>query len=96
MGSDGGRSAAGSGNPHCHHQKQGSSAGAGFTKREIEYKVSTENNPLVIINGVKSTSEDLKKLPAEKIKHINALHKENAIEKYGDAAKDGAIEVTLK
>ena len=72
------------------------SAGAGFTKREIEYKVSTENNPLVIINGVKSTSEDLKKLPGEKIKHINVLHKEGAIEKYGDAAKDGAIEVTLK
>ena len=50
--------------------------------------------PVVIIDGKKSNRASLKEIEPENIEKINVLKGEVAIEKYGDEADYGAIEVT--
>ena len=51
---------------------------------------------LVIIDGKESTHEELKKLSHDKIETINVWKGDKAIEKYGNRAKGGVIEVKTK
>ena len=51
---------------------------------------------LVIINGKESTHEELKKLSHDKIETINVWKGDKAVEKYGDKAIDGVIEIKTK
>ncbi len=55
-----------------------------------------QKEPLIIINGKKISKNEMKKLDSKKIKNINVLKGENAINKYGKKAKNGVIEITTK
>jgi beta-lactamase regulating signal transducer with metallopeptidase domain len=54
------------------------------------------NASLVIIDGKESTHEELKKLWPDEIETINVWKGDKAVEKYGDKAKDGVIDVKTK
>jgi N-acetylmuramoyl-L-alanine amidase len=60
---------------------------------EITTKFNISENALIIIDGKESSKQELNKIPGSEIKSINILKKEPAIEKYGDKAKDGSIEI---
>ena len=51
---------------------------------------------LVIIDGKESTHEELKKISPDKIETINVWKGDKAVEKYGEKAKGGVINVTTK
>ena len=71
-----------------------------ITKKEdkniiIDLDNNDSEKPLIIVDGEES-KEDLEKIDPDNIKSINVLKGDNAIEKYGDKAKDGVIEITTK
>jgi len=51
---------------------------------------------LIIIDGKKSSKDEMKNIPSGNIGSINVLKGEKAIEKYGEKGKDGAIEINTK
>ena len=53
-------------------------------------------SPLVIIDGKKETAEAMKALKPVEIKGIRVLKDEAAIEKYGEDALEGVIEITTR
>ena len=55
-----------------------------------------EENPLYYIDGKEATEKEVKKLSPEAIESMNVYKGEKAMEKYGDKAKDGVIEITTK
>ena len=63
---------------------------------EIATKFTVPGNPLIIIDGKKSSKQDLNKIPGDRIETINVLKGESAIKKYGDKGKDGSIEIITK
>ncbi len=52
--------------------------------------------PLYIINGKRVVDYDLKIVNSNTIKSINVLKDKNAIDKYGEAGKNGVVEIELK
>jgi hypothetical protein len=62
---------------------------------EITTKYKIPPNTLIVIDGKKSSKEELDKIPPADIESITIL-KENAFEKYGYPAPNGAIEITTK
>ena len=53
--------------------------------------------PLVVIDGeVKQEKFDINSIKPETIHSMTVLKDKSAIEKYGERAKNGVIEVTLK
>ena len=70
----------------------------------ITFKLSDDENvnsdiepsPIAYINGEKFTMAKIEELRTEDIKSMNVLKGEAAITKYGDEAKEGVIEVTLR
>ncbi len=54
-----------------------------------------EDKPLVLVNGFAS-SKNINDINPEDIESINVLKGVNAISEYGNLAKNGAIEITLK
>ncbi|WP_066629328.1 M56 family metallopeptidase [Labilibacter marinus] len=69
------------------------------TKRSFKFSTKgiegMQGNPLVYIDGEKSSIAELQKESATRIKTIDVLKGEQAIDKYGDEAKDGVLLVTL-
>jgi hypothetical protein len=67
-------------------------------KSEIRIKSSGNvQNPLYVIDGkVIKEGGDINAIKAENIESINILKDKTAIEKYGERAKNGVIEITLK
>lgn len=55
-----------------------------------------KENPLIILNGKETSKSNFEKLKPEDIKSINVWKGQEAINKYGDKARDGAIEVQTK
>src|SRR5690606_8628317 len=55
-----------------------------------------KQNTVYIINGKEADYEAFQKLHPDDIKRIDALKDEEAIDKYGDKAKDGVIIITTK
>ncbi|MGY5847101.1 M56 family metallopeptidase [Salegentibacter sp. HM20] len=53
-------------------------------------------SPLVVIDGKKETAEAMKALKPKNIKGIKVLKDEAAIEKYGEDALEGVIEITTR
>ncbi len=51
--------------------------------------------PLILVNGL-ATSANINEINPEDIKSIDVYKGESALTKYGDLAKNGAIEITLK
>jgi TonB family protein len=56
----------------------------------------TNAKPLVVVDGVISENQDLSKIDPETIESINVIKNEDATKKYGEKAKDGVVEITLK
>ena len=52
--------------------------------------------PIYIVDGEDVTKEGIDKINAEDIQQMNVLKGQAAIDKYGERAKDGAIEITTK
>jgi hypothetical protein len=64
-----------------------------MTKRIIDNPPAED---IYFVDGQEYSPEDIKKLDAEKIKTINVYGKEEAMKRYGDKAKNGAIVFTTK
>ena len=65
---------------------------------KINFYINDEEKtgPIIIIDGKKSNGASLKKIEPENIEKTNVLKGEVAIEKYGEEANYGVIEVTTK
>jgi TonB family protein len=59
-------------------------------------KVDSQGDPLVIIDGKKSTKEQLVALDSKTIDHIDVLKDKTAAEIYGEEGKNGVIIITTK
>lgn len=66
----------------------------GITIRSSVYK--EDNPPLYIIDGKEAPKSTFEKLEPTNIKEIHVLKGEKALEKYGQKAKNGAIEIETK
>ena len=55
-----------------------------------------EPKPLIVINGNIAENQNIDKIDPESIDHVNVLKGEQATGKYGEKAKNGVIEITLK
>ncbi|MDW5287647.1 M56 family metallopeptidase [Formosa sp. PL04] len=62
----------------------------------VRYRNNSNETPLIFVNGKETSQEDMEKIDPDTIAKINVLKGEHAIAKYGDKAKDGVIEITLK
>lgn len=56
----------------------------------------TDSDPLIFINDKESTKDEMKKLDPENIDRMEVHKGDDAIEKYGDKAKDGVIKIYTK
>ncbi len=56
----------------------------------------SSSNPMVFLDGKKSSMEGLKKIQPTDIKSINIIKDQKALEIYGESGKDGVIEVFTK
>ena len=54
------------------------------------------NPPMYVVDGTIVTETIIKSINSETIQSVNILNDQSAIEKYGDKAKNGVIEATLK
>ena len=54
------------------------------------------NEPLIVIDGVINENKNMDSINPEGVQSINILKDKEAIKKYGEKAKNGVIEVTLK
>lgn len=57
---------------------------------------TSKQSPLILINGKESNRKELSLLQPENIENVNIIKKQNAISEYGDKAKYGIIDITLK
>jgi N-acetylmuramoyl-L-alanine amidase len=70
---------------------------AGDTTPEERVKQETEKKPLYIIDGkIQSQLNDINSLDPTEIESISVLKGENAVSKYGEAAKNGVVEINMK
>ena len=73
------------------------------TENGSEKYIIVENNPskpavkpLIYVDGVKMTEDEMKAISPSDIESVNVLKGENAIKKYADDGKVGVIEIKLK
>ena len=68
------------------------------SKVNVETGKSDDLTYIVVVDGVEKGkgAKALQQVPAEQIERIEVLSAKNAVAKYGDKAKDGAIEITTK
>ena len=72
--------------PAIHHENE-----------EMKNMNFQEKKPLIVVDGeIKAKDFNVSALDPSAIKSLNVLKDANAVEKYGDAAKDGVIEIILK
>jgi len=62
----------------------------------VRSKEDNTKNPLFILDGKEITREEMEKLNPEAIKSISVLKDASAIEKYGNKASNGVVEIYLK
>ncbi|MGB5274476.1 MAG: M56 family peptidase, partial [Flavobacteriaceae bacterium] len=55
-----------------------------------------DESPLFRIDGKEATEGEAKKLAPDQIESINVYKGAKALEKFGDKAKDGVVEITTK
>ena len=58
--------------------------------------ISDTKDPLIFIDGKEATKAQMNELDPKKIKEVNVLKGEKAVEKHGKKAEDGVIEITTK
>ncbi|PKQ69558.1 hypothetical protein BZG01_01125 [Labilibaculum manganireducens] len=65
-------------------------------KPVIKIKGAAISNPIYIVDGKKISAKKANKINPDDIESINVLKGENAIEKYGEKAKNGVVIITSK
>jgi TonB family protein len=60
------------------------------------YKDKIQGNPIFVIDGVVSDRRSVDALSPQDVESINVIKDVRATDKYGDKAKEGAIEITTK
>ncbi|MDN3692660.1 hypothetical protein QWZ06_10410 [Chryseobacterium tructae] len=58
--------------------------------------IKTENRPFILLNGKKASLEELRAIKPDIVDTIYTLSGKEAIEQYGEKAKNGAIIITTK
>ncbi|MBP2615145.1 hypothetical protein [Chryseobacterium jejuense] len=58
--------------------------------------LTPENRPLVLLDGKKISLEELRAVKPEAIETVSTFSEKEAVEKYGEEARNGAIVVTTK
>lgn len=58
--------------------------------------LTPQNRPLVVLDGKKISIEELRVIKPESIETVNSFTAKEAVEKYGEEAKNGAIIITTK
>lgn len=58
--------------------------------------ISGEASPLIVVDGVILEEGDIGEINEDKIAEVNIMKGECAIEKYGDRASNGVVEITMK
>ena len=66
------------------------------TASEVKMALPADSNAYVLIDGKPSSMQALQALSPEAILQMNVIKGSDAIEKYGEVASDGAIEVTTR
>jgi len=62
----------------------------------LSYLEKAKTQPLYVVDGNEISEDSYKDLPKEVIKSVTVLKNKKALKKYGDKAKNGVIEVSLK
>ncbi len=75
--------------------KQGDGAAQSNQNLEGFSMIPREADPLIMVDGKEGAPGVLKTLDQSTIKAVNVLKGDKAIEKYGEKAKDGAIEIYI-
>jgi len=82
---------------HKKKHKKGTGFDISINKTDIQIgAVNDNNNPLMFIDGKKISHDELKKIDSNQIESVNVYKEDQAIKKYGDQAKNGVVEITLK
>ena len=72
----------------------------GYGKKEsnetMGVTINKNASPLFYVDGKSITSEEMKKIKPNDIESVNVLKGDSAIKKYGEKAKDGVVEITMK
>lgn len=68
----------------------------GVLSDSIPGKKEKKNNPIYIVNGKITSSEDAKKIDAKNIESIRVIKGKDAQNKYGEKAIGGVVEILLK
>ncbi len=70
---------------------------SGDTKIKVRDQQDTEKQPLYVVDGkIQNHINDINSLDPTEIESINVLKGENAFSKYGEAAKNGVVEIITK
>lgn len=69
---------------------------SGIEIQENTVKLKMDNPPLILVDGIEITKEEMEKIDTDRIESINVLKDKMATEKYGKKGKNGVIEITLK
>ena len=56
----------------------------------------SNSSPLIYLDGKAISSAEMGKIKPNDIESVNVLKDKKAVEKYGEKAKDGVIEITMK
>lgn len=64
--------------------------------QEINLITSTTEKPLFVVNGERTTYDDLSHIKPNDIESIHVLKNEKAIDQFGEAGKNGVVVITLK
>ncbi len=71
-------------------------ANDGNTTEVIISGSESEKKPIYLLDGKEIEADIMKAIKPESIHSVNVLKGESATNKYGEKAKDGAIEITMK
>lgn len=80
----------------AHYGEKGKNGAVIITlKGELTQEDRQKDKPLILVNGF-ATDSNINDINPEDIESINVLKGSTAVAKYGELAKEGAIEITLK
>lgn len=61
-----------------------------------QVQTAAQPESLYLVNGIKTTANDLNKIPTSRMASMKVLTNKEAVAKYGDRGKNGAVEITTK
>lgn len=84
-------------NPMIINKKEGTVSGVSIVSKSEEVPMDdSKNAPLYLLDSKEINAAEMKELDANAIKAIKVLKGENAMNKYGEKGKNGAVEIETK